>query len=86
MISLPGDQTAAIKKLNTTKAASEVTDAEWKSVLSPEEYEVTRKAGSLRRLLTFLSISGTEPQGGHFDKYFEKGRYVCTCCQAELFK
>ncbi|CAI4231471.1 unnamed protein product [Auanema sp. JU1783] len=64
---------AAINKLNTNKNVSDITDEEWKKVLSPEEYEVTRKAG-------------TEPShSGKYDKFFEKGRYICLCCGAELF-
>ncbi|KIH62871.1 methionine-R-sulfoxide reductase [Ancylostoma duodenale] len=30
--------------------------------------------------------AGTEPPfSGAYDKFFEKGRYVCVCCGAELF-
>lgn len=81
-----GDQTPGIRKLKTEKPVSQISDAEWKSVLTPEEYEVTRQAGK-NVLAQYKSLYlGTEPQGGSFDKFFEKGRYICTCCGSELFK
>ncbi len=49
------------------------TDAEWKQQLSPEQYQVARKAG-------------TEPAftGKYWDNH-EKGMYACVCCGAPLF-
>jgi len=51
----------------------EKTDAEWRKQLTPEEYDVTRKAG------TELAFSG---------KYWnnhEHGIYRCICCANALF-
>lgn len=50
------------------------TDAEWKQLLSPEQYRVTRK-------------KGTEPAftGAYWDHH-DTGVYRCVCCGAELFR
>ena len=50
------------------------TDKEWKSVLTPEQYEVTRK-------------KATEPPftGKYYDNTAE-GVYRCICCGNELFR
>ena len=50
------------------------TDAEWKKVLSPEQFSVTRK-------------KGTEPafSGAYWDQH-DPGVYRCVCCGAELFR
>ncbi len=49
------------------------TDAEWEKVLSPEQYEITRRAG-------------TEPPfANKYDKWPEKGLYRCICCGTALF-
>lgn len=63
---------SALAKLGKTDPKS-VTDEEWKKVLSPEEYEVTRQAG-------------TEPKGtGKYNNVFVTGKYTCKCCGIELF-
>uniref|UniRef100_A0AC34FHZ0 Peptide-methionine (R)-S-oxide reductase n=1 Tax=Panagrolaimus sp. ES5 TaxID=591445 RepID=A0AC34FHZ0_9BILA len=63
---------SALKKLGKTDPKT-VTDAEWKSVLTPEEYEITRKAG-------------TEPaHSGALTKNLKDGNYKCTCCGVDLF-
>ena len=49
------------------------TEAEWKTQLSPEEYEVTRE-------------KGTEPAfTGRYWNNHEKGIYHCVCCGTDLF-
>ena len=51
------------------------TDAEWKKLLTPEQYQIARKAG-------------TERPGGEVYKQFKKqgaGTYYCVGCNAELF-
>ncbi|HXZ42528.1 MAG TPA: peptide-methionine (R)-S-oxide reductase MsrB [Terriglobales bacterium] len=49
------------------------TDQEWQNQLSPEQYHVTRQAG-------------TEPAfTGKYWKTKDKGTYACVCCGAPLF-
>ena len=49
------------------------TEEEWKKQLSPEQYYVTRKAG-------------TEPAfTGKYHKSKDQGTYACVCCGAPLF-
>jgi peptide-methionine (R)-S-oxide reductase len=49
-------------------------DAEWREQLSPEQYRVTRQAG-------------TEPAfSGEYTDTETKGIYRCLCCGLELFK
>jgi len=49
------------------------TEEEWRAQLSPNEFAVTREAG-------------TEPafSGRYWDNH-AKGRYLCVCCGLELF-
>lgn len=49
------------------------SDDEWKRILTPQQYEITRK-------------KGTEPPftGKYYD-FHEQGIYVCVCCGNELF-
>lgn len=65
--------TPAIKKLDAAKDPKQVTEEEWRKVLSPDEFNVTREAG-------------TEPAySGKYDKFFTPGKYSCICCGADLF-
>lgn len=49
------------------------SDIEWKSVLTPEQFDVLR-------------MKGTEPPGsGKYDQEFSKGMYRCGACGAPLF-
>lgn len=49
------------------------TNDEWKKQLSPEQYRVTREAG-------------TEPPfSGEYDQHWDQGQYVCVCCGHPLF-
>ena len=50
------------------------TDAEWRKELTPEQFEVMRKKGTERAFT-----------GKYWDNH-EKGKYLCGCCNAELFR
>lgn len=49
------------------------TDAEWKKTLTPQEYYVLREKGTDRA------------SDGGYTKHFEKGTYVCSACETQLF-
>ena len=49
------------------------TDEQWQAQLSPEAYQVTRKAGTERPFTSPLNNNKTE------------GVYRCACCNSELF-
>jgi methionine-R-sulfoxide reductase len=51
----------------------ERTDAEWKTRLTPDEYQVTRRKGTER------------PFSSDMCSLFEPGRYACVCCDTVLF-
>ena len=62
-----------IKPLITTKLMSTKTDAEWRVVLTPEQFRVLRQ-------------KGTEPAGtGEYNKFNKKGVYHCAGCDAPLY-
>jgi peptide-methionine (R)-S-oxide reductase len=49
------------------------TDEEWRQILTPEQYEITRR-------------KDTEPPfTGEFYYFHEQGIYICVCCGNELF-
>jgi peptide-methionine (R)-S-oxide reductase len=51
----------------------EKPESEWQSILSSEQFKITRK-------------KGTEPaHSGAFCETYETGKYNCTCCGAPLF-
>lgn len=49
------------------------TDAEWRKQLTPEQYRVTRQAGTERAFSSEMC------------SLFEPGRYHCVCCGSLLF-
>ncbi len=49
------------------------TDAEWRQQLSPEQYHVTREAGTERAFSSAMC------------SLFEPGIYACVCCDTILF-
>jgi methionine-R-sulfoxide reductase len=49
------------------------SDEEWRSILTSSQYAVCR-------------LKGTEPPGsGKYNKFFEKGTYICAACGSVLF-
>jgi peptide-methionine (R)-S-oxide reductase len=62
------------KRVNKVKVARVVkSDAEWKKQLTPQQFYVTRQAG-------------TEPAySGGYEKNKEKGIYRCICCDTALY-
>ncbi len=67
-ISSCAQQQQAQQKFAVTK-----TDAEWKKILTPEQYAVARKADTER------------PFTGKYWDNHEKGTYYCVCCGVPLF-
>lgn len=49
------------------------SDAEWRAILTPEQYQVTRMKGTER------------PFTGKYNDFHGKGVFVCVCCRNELF-
>src|SRR5262245_9124858 len=60
------DDTTKGKKVKVMK-----TDAEWKAILTPEQYQVTRQHGTERAFT-----------GALYDNH-EPGIYYCVCCGQE---
>ena len=56
-----------------TRTKVQKTDAEWKKLLTPEQFEITRKKGTER------------PFTGEYYNSKEEGVYQCVCCGADLF-
>ena len=50
------------------------TDAEWKKLLTPEQFDIARRKGTERAF-----------SGEYWDNH-EPGVYRCACCGAELFR
>ena len=50
------------------------TEDEWKAILSPNQYYILREKGTDR------------PGDDGYTKHFEKGTYVCTACDTQLFE
>jgi peptide-methionine (R)-S-oxide reductase len=51
----------------------EKTEEQWRSELTPEQFEILRRQGTER------------PFTGEYDKHFETGQYLCAACQNPLF-
>ena len=51
----------------------EKPEAEWKTILSPEQYRVTRQKGT------------ESPHTGDLCAIYDEGQYNCICCNAPLF-
>jgi peptide-methionine (R)-S-oxide reductase len=50
------------------------TEEEWKRLLTPEQFRITRKKGTER------------PFTGKYDKFYEKGVYRCVSCGTDLYR
>ena len=50
------------------------TEAEWKEILTPEQYYILREKGTDR------------PGNGGYTNHFEKGTYICAACKTQLFE
>jgi len=50
------------------------SDEEWREILSPEVFRVTRRQGT------------EAPFSGELCGLYEPGLYLCVCCGAELFR
>lgn len=80
LTSCQGQQKKADKKTTekssakTEKFTVTKTDDEWRTQLSPEQYDVLRNKATER------------PFTGEYDEFFEKGMYVCAACGNPLFK
>ncbi len=67
-ITLIAQEKSKMDKKNTK------TDAEWKQILSSEQYHILREKGTDR------------PGDYGYTNHFEKGTYFCAACDAQLFK
>lgn len=64
---------SATKTMSNENEKPELSEAEWKNLLTPEQYYVLREKGTER------------PFTGKFYLHKEKGTYVCAACGNELF-
>lgn len=53
--------------------ATNLTEAEWRERLSPEQYHILREKGTERAFT------------GQFDKHYDAGEYYCAGCGTRLF-
>lgn len=51
----------------------EKTEAEWREILTPEQFRITRQAGT------------EAPHSGALCSIYEAGKYNCVCCDTPLF-
>ncbi|GMN06095.1 peptide-methionine (R)-S-oxide reductase MsrB [Croceitalea sp. MTPC5] len=51
----------------------ERTDAEWREILTAEQFRITRKKGTER------------PHSGELCSIYDAGKYNCVCCDTPLF-
>ena len=72
-----GKDGGTMNKKSTAKVKSDdkvmKTNEEWKAILTPEQYSVTRMKGTER------------PFSGKYNHFKKDGVFTCVCCGAELF-
>ncbi|KAG8861402.1 Peptide methionine sulfoxide reductase B2, chloroplastic [Tulasnella sp. 330] len=59
---------------NPAAGSLEKSDAEWRAILSPEQFKIIREKGT--------ETAGT----GQYDKFSEEGIYTCAACNTPLYK
>ena len=64
---------AGVRQGSITVAKVIKSDAEWRKLLSPEQYQVTRRAGT------------EAPFHNQYDEWTAVGIYRCICCRNALF-
>lgn len=57
----------------TPDRREEKTEAEWKELLTPEQFRITRKKGT------------EAPHSGALCSIYDAGKYNCVCCNTPLF-
>ncbi|MEE9350399.1 MAG: peptide-methionine (R)-S-oxide reductase MsrB [Flavobacteriaceae bacterium] len=67
-------QNDQLKPNSTMSEKIKKTDAEWKAVLTPQEYYVLRQAGT------------DAPSEEGYTAHFKKGTYHCRACDTKLFE
>jgi peptide-methionine (R)-S-oxide reductase len=67
-------QTGKGSKENQTSRIMKKSDSEWKQVLTPMQYHITREKGTER------------PFTGKYWNFFETGSYQCVGCKSILFR
>lgn len=73
---IAGCKTTAQNKHMENKKSYKVekTEAEWRKKLTPMQFHVLREAGTER------------PGTSEFNKFYEKGTYVCAACDTPLYE
>ena len=74
VISFSCKSTAQESKKSKKKYTVEHTKSEWKEKLTPKQFYVLREAGTER------------PGTSEYNKFYEKGTYVCAGCDTPLYK
>ncbi len=71
----PAKPAEPAKKMEDPAPKVTRTDDQWRKILSPEQFAITRKAATER------------PHGEAYEKFEKEGEgtYYCVCCGAELF-
>ena len=64
---------AGVKQGPASVAKVVKSDAEWRKLLSPDQYQVTRHGGT------------EAPFNNKYDEWTERGIYRCVCCRNALF-